>query len=287
MKIRCFVSLCVVAALLCACGGGDTVPIETRKVYTEEKTIVSDKYTIYQEEGTWFMEFPAVETVDPSESKSDQDADGERRVKSYPRFNSVYDMQEQIITGTLSDSDIALLKEDSRDGKLEICNPYDLQNVIPPINMDLEYVLWHGNVYYFRFRGSMAVGQIRSCTKEDYEYEVEIEQKTLSAARRSAISEVDSPDRNARVIHYMINSTERKKVIYEMHIGEYDFYAAEDFLLDVFEGASYTGKPSSEIPQTVRLYWNDGERYYFGYFSSFTERPTEEWITGFRVVPIA
>ena len=287
MKIRCFVSLCVVAALLCACGGGDTVPIETRKVYTEEKTIVNDKYTIYQEEEKWYMEFPSEETGDPSESGSGQDADGECIAVDYPDFNTIYEMQEQIITGNLSDSSIALFRSFSKNGKLEIYNPYDLLYLITPDNTEPGSIIWWGTGYSFEFCGPEVTGFIMCCSKEAYDYEFEAMYAGFPAESTSVISDVILTDRNAREVHYMTRSAELKKVIYESHTEEYDFYATEEFVLNYFEGAVRLTDPSSTIPWEVRLYWNDGERYYYGYFSSFTERPTEEWITGFRLVPIA
>lgn len=281
MKMRILIAMCLVLTLLCACTGEETIQTNPNIIYNEEP-IYAEQYTIYNEDGTWYMEFSPEETAADT---NPVEKDSVLIAKSYPRFDSIQDMQQQIITGTLSDSDIALLRADSKDNKLEICNPYDLHDLTLPDGLTCSSVSWSGDAYKFSLSGTAVSGYVTCCDKESYDYHFETMYASFPSEDTSVISEVILADRNAREVHYMTDSSECKKVIYELHTGEYDFYATELFVLNRFNDASQRTETSSTIPENVRLYWNDGEQYYYGYIYGFSERPTEQWITSFQLVP--
>ena len=285
MKTKIVIVLCLVAALLCACSGGEAVPIETRKVYTEEKTIVNEKYTIYQEEGTWFMEFPAEETENPAENAPKKSKDPICGVAPpYPEFASVYDMQEQIIEGTIQDSDLVRLKRESKNGKLEICNPYDLQYLHLPDDMVLGHVWWEGDSYGISFYGDVGRGSVECYDEETFNQQFEDYNADAIKYEFPVISDKTVPDRNAREVHYKTGVAELRNVFYELKIGRASLFVVEHYAIKYFSNRN--SETSNTVPSRVKLYWNDGEYYYVG-IVWVTERPSVEWLRSFRLVPVA
>ena len=163
---------------------------------------------------------------------------------------------------------------------MEICNPYDLQYLHLPDDMDLDHVWWEGDAYGISFYGDVGWGSVECMDEETFHQQFEAYDADAIQYKFSVISDKTVPDRNAREVHYMTGAAELRKVFYELKIGEASLYVLEHYTIKYF-GSSNDGT-SNTVPNRVKLYWNDGEHYYVG-IVWVTERPSVEWLRSFRL----
>lgn len=271
MKIRIVVSLCIVVVLLCSCATPTLVEHEN--------------YKIYKEDGKWYLEeFPDNSSKTQEKTGSTENSSNECMAIVAPKFNTLSEMREAIIGGTLSKSQITALRActGNENDSLEIYDPYKMKNLATPEDIKYDYVYLEGDYYSFQFSGENIIGYIVCCDKE--EYEKTYQNKYGITKKQSIISETVVSERNARVVHSETGAGEFNDVFYTITTKRGDtLYVKEQYALSYFD-ETRNDEVSETIPQNIRLFGNNGSNYYFGWFKGFEERPSVEWLQSFGLV---
>lgn len=267
MEIRTLVSLfLVVALLLCSCSA--------------DSAEMNPKYTIFEKDGKMYMEFRAedTETADTSAHKTENIA------IEYPHFDSISEMREQIRSGNISSDHLNSLRLAAENNVLEIWPINELFDVVLPSGLEYESISWLGNAYSFQIRTGGFHGYVMCCNEEYYTREYNEKFAYTLRSNATLISETVAADRNAQVIHYKNNTGEYKAVRYEITTAQGSIYVYERYCVDYYIGG-VDMDVSESIPNVVRIFGNEGDRYFFGWFSGFEERPAVDWLSSFSLIP--
>ena len=270
MKWRVFVSWCLVIVLLCAC--------------TAKRMSENEKYAIYQKEGNWYMEFYS----DFSEDKqSSQLSTHVSIAKEYPRFESISDMKNKIMTGNIPERQIAALQGDSTNNVLGICNPNDLCDLTSPGDLTYDYILWYGDTYSFEFDRTDFLGYFMCCDEEAFYQQFEENYAAFSNENCSVFSDKTISDRNAREVLYMTHNAMLKDILYDFSVGQTKIYVVERYALAYFGDDVNENEISESVPKSIRIFGNNGSDYFYGWIKGFDERPTIEWLGCFGLESVA
>lgn len=275
MKTRILVSLCLVVTLLCSCATPAPTP-----------TLVEfENYKIYEENGKWYLEdFPDNSSETEEKTDSSENSSNASIGVMFPQFNTISEMREAIIGGTLSGDQITALRvyTGNEDDPLEIYDPYEMRDLAAPNDIKYDYVLLEGECYSFQFEGSDFLGYIVCCDKEAYEKTYQ--NKYGITKNQSIISETTVSERDARVVHSETGAGEFKDIFYTITTKHGDtLYVKEQYDLSYFD-ETRNDKVSETIPQSIRLFGNNGTNYYYGWFKGFEERPSVKWLQSFGLV---
>lgn len=271
MRIRILVSLCLVVALLCSCATPTLVEHEN--------------YKIYKEDGKWYLELPPDKYEqywnDWQEEYTSEDAYIHYAAPIPPMFNTFSEMQEKIVSGDIPFERLAALWEMIKDNDvLETLNPYDLQNVKAPKELECTSILWYGDRYGFSFTGKEISGNVHYCTKEIYEEKYDAEMENWEQSWFTIISDTKVRKRNARVVCYTTGSAELKSVFYTVKskYGE-TLHIKEEYTL-----SSSNGTGTDTIPTSIEIFGEGRNTYFYSRFRGFQERPSVEWLQSFGLV---
>lgn len=275
MKIKFIAVWCLIIMLLCAC--------------STETLVGNEKYKIFEKDGNFYMEFQSNRTVE-NQTKSESSHLSVCISKSYPKFNSISDMQAKILDGDISDEQIAVLQTDGTNNILEICNPNNLYDLALPKNLAYDYILWYGDTYSFEIKDDSFMGYVFYSNEEEYNREFS-ENYYDSLKKHSIISDIAVSERNARVVHYMTHTGEFKDLFYTISTAYGDtLHVREEYVLRYFGDEKVTDKlldkVSEAIPKSISIFGSNGTNYYYGWFSGFEERPSVEWLSSFGLTPI-
>lgn len=279
MKIRLFVSWCLIIVMLCACTG---------KVSVENEV-----YSIYQKDGHWYLELhSSTSENDQSENTTGDPSANISIAIQYPKFNSIPEMRQKIKGGDIPEVQIAAMIENSNnnvlDGKnnvLEICDLDNLKDLSLPEGLTYEYILWLGDSYSFEIRQTDLLGYIVYCDREEFNQAFEREYVSFLNENCSVITDNPISDRNAREVRYVTHAAELKNLLYNFTTEHSSVYVLENYVIRYFHDAAQVNESPETIPQSVRIFGNDGENYFYGLFLGFEERPSIEWLESFRLVP--
>lgn len=275
MKWRFIISWCLVAIMLCSC--------------TANKTTQDGNYSIYTKDGVWYMEFhsdsPGDDQMTPG---SDQPQANASMTKEYPQFETISDMQSKIKNGDIPERQLASLQADSTNNVLEICDPDELWDLTMPGDLAYDYIVWHGNTYSFQFIQTDLLGYFECCDEETYHQQFEENYGPFSNENCSVFADKSISDRNAREVMYMTRSAMLKDVLYNFSSAQWNIYVVERYALAYFSNpAAHEEYTSETVPQSIRIFGNDGNRYFYGWMTELVERPTLEWLGAFGLAPIA
>ena len=283
MKLKFAIALCLIVSLLCACGQPNSdIPIEDG-VYSE-----NESYKMYIEDGKWYIEF-----FEPSdaENNSSKEMSGYSEVSPpSPVFDSAADMKEMLTREELPDSLVQQLKATLVGRKrLELCDPNKICELTTPEDFAYDVVGIDVRAYSYRFHKQDSIGVIYSTNKEVYDEAFETEYLNFANENYTITSETTTEDRNARVVYSSTPATNQKHILYKITAGESEIYVVEQYVLRRLDDGG-TGTRfsivSDTIPKRIDIFANDGTNYWYGWFMGFEERPSVEWLSSFRLVPI-
>ena len=202
----------------------------------------------------------------------------------YPKFQSVEQMRQAIITGSFTEPELIALTfaSDAAEG-IEICDPDHLYEVIAPEDFSLDYISWHGKDYYFDLNGETAQGSIHCYNQEDYEEDFSNGYKDFLTNSNITITKKQiTLNRLATVYYGHTDVAKFKFICYELRAGNKKMYIQEEYLL---EHENSDEPVSSDVPTTIGFWGTEDGGYFHGYFTNFTERPSVKWLKQFGIIP--
>ena len=271
MKMRILVSMCLVVALLCSCATPTLVEHEN--------------YKIYKEDGKWYLEdCPDNSSETQKQTENMKNSSDASMGVMLPKFETVSEMRETIIGGTLSDDQITALRvyNGNENDPLEIYDPYKMLDPAAPGDIKFDYVLLYGDYYSVEFIEKDSLGCVVCCDKETYEKAFQNEYGLTE--KHSIISETIVSDRNARVVLSQTEAAEFKHAFYTV-TTKYGgtLYVKEKYVLS-YTDTSTDLKVSDSIPKAIDIFGSDGENYFYGWIRGLEERPSVEWLQSFGLV---
>lgn len=275
MKLKFAIALCLIVSLLCACGQPNSdIPIEDG-VYSE-----NESYKMYIEDGKWYIEF-----FEPSDAENNSSKETSLEVSpSPPVFDSAADMKEMLTREELPDSLVQQLKA-MLDGRkrLELSDPNKICELRTPKGVTYNKVILGVNGYYFRFRKGDFFGVVY-CSKASYDWYFEKNYLKAVGEDYAVHSDTTTEDRSARVVHSSNANCEQKKIFYTISSEKSEIIVVETYVHEFFFDVDE--KVSETVPYSIELWGSDGTNYWYGCFYGFEERPSVEWLSSFRLVPI-
>lgn len=241
-------------------------------------------YLIYVINEKTYMQMPPNENKnEPIRAESDQHF-VEFSV-DYPRFETVAEMKEKILSGGIPEESLSGLRAKADEkNMLEICDPDSLFDLQLPNGLEYEYVEWYGTSYKFVLAAGHLFGYVVFCDESGYNkaYDEEFSYYTtfdgVNVLKDDTIAE-----RNARVIHYTNGTGEYIDISYGVATETGEVCVSERYCLKHYFGGI---DESKTVPHTVRIFGDEGDRYFYGWFVGFTERPTLEWFASFALDPV-
>ena len=145
------VFLCAVLLLLTACSTHG------------EKYAENELYTIYAKDGQYSLVMKQTPGLSGFEDGS--------VVRTDPKFSSLAEMREAILTGSFSDMELFAIQRFSKNdaGNIIICDINNLYEPVLPKNITIGEVVWHGDSYGFLFDTSRST-VFPSDTSQDSNY---------------------------------------------------------------------------------------------------------------------
>ena len=204
---------------------------------------------------------------------------------SYPKFHSLDEMRESIISGSFTEHELYTLSRASQsaDGRIEICDLDNLYKCTAPAEFSLKNITWRGKSYDFHFSSEKVWGGVYCYNKEEYtEKYNEGYQDFLLNPNVTLIKQEEIKERSATVYYCNTSRAELKYICYEIGVGDKKMFIQEEYLLKIRDN---TEKVSSDIPSTIYFWGTENGGYFYGIFFDFTERPSVEWLCEFGITP--
>ena len=211
-----------------------------------------------------------------------------KRVDS-PTYASVAEMKQGIQDGNitvpqLKDIYRAMYRINRlRNGSVPIVDINNLYDACLPSSISDKKVIWSGLGYRFEFQEGTVKGSISVTDEKTYEervgwYSVSgyFKAHGYTSQDYSIISETYDPERNATIIVYqpMFSEMKLKRV----------FYSYSDDTKTIAYAEYYTDE-NDPLPESIHFVGEQGDCYFDGGMSGFSEMPSYEWLTSFGMVP--
>lgn len=268
MKLKSLLWVCLLLMALCACSDN----------------VVEKQYTIYKEDGKTYMQLPPNGNknehirVETNQHSMDISVD-------YPRFETVAEMKEKILSGEIPEESLSGLRARTDEkNMLEICDPDNLFDLLLPNDLEYEYIEWYGASYKFVLDSRNLTGHVYFCDESRYTKAYDEEFSYYTTFDGVNILEDNTvADRNARVIHYTNGTGEYMNISYSVPTETGKVCVSERYcLMHYFGGID----ESESVPFSVRIFGDEGDRYFYGFFVRFAERPSQEWFASFTLDPV-
>lgn len=223
-----------------------------------EQSIETKQYRLFWENGKSYMEFS---TAAPATGN------GFLVALEHPRFSSVYEMKQGILSGDFSDAELCALRAytPSNINTVEICNIHSLYEATLPAGIEIEHIELYGKEYTFEFDG----GNISYITQETFEYEVERTYNGSALSDSISITSIEAiADRNAEVMRYNYGGSEIERVRYTNETSN-----GMQYILEVYKDG---------VVSRLCILGTLGNAYYkVNYVENLTQRPSIEWLSAF------
>lgn len=203
----------------------------------------------------------------------------------YPEFQSVEEMRQGILTGSFEEYEIhELLRASMRsDNGLDIWNLDHLYDFTAPDEFSLEKIRWCGNYYDCDLTSDTAWGGIYCYGEEDYTEKLDHGYKDfLTNPNFTVTDQRKTPNRFATVYYGHTDVAKFKYICYELRSGDKKMYIQEEYTL---EFKTHPEEGSSSVPDTIYLWGEENDGYFYGVFFDFAERPTTKWLLQFGIKP--
>lgn len=202
----------------------------------------------------------------------------------YPEFETIAQMQQAIITGSFTETELIALTfgKDDADG-IEICNPNQLFEATAPEEFTLDHITLLGTDYYFDFHSDTAQASIHCDNRTDYEEEFSSGYKDFLTNSNITITKKQITfNRFATVYYGHTDVAEFKFICYKLRAGNKTMYIQEEYLLKIDKDREQV---SSEVPETISIWGEENGGYFHGYLTDLTERPSLKWLVQFGITP--
>lgn len=212
------------------------------------------------------------------------DVDGSRALL-YPKFTSLDEMRQSIITGSLAEYELEALSYNSQstEGEIEICDLDHLYEYTAPAEFTLEYIMLFGKSYQFLLSCEKVWGGIYCYNEKEYTEKYNRGyKKFLSNPLVTLIEQEEIDDRSATVYHCNTDVAKKKYICYEICVGNKKMFIQEEYLLECDNDRL---KVSSDVPSTIYFWGEEQSSYFYGVFFDFSERPSVEWLCQFGLTP--
>ena len=241
----------------------------------EPYEIKADDYTLIKNENGCYLTFDDI-------SKYQNNSNG-GSVLADVVFKSIKDFKDSVTQGLLTDDDKYIVASfpKNTDGSIKTCDFNNLYEPILPQGSSITKVLWESDNYSFRIiEEDVYYGYFNIFTAEDYmriyqdEYENALNKDTIT------ITETEEADGKV-IIHYKTKAAKLKLERYTLQSGDKTIIIDKKFII--------TGdpilNPSDTVPSNIRLYCNEGDKYYIINIDTVYEDPTDEWLLEFGLKP--
>ncbi len=268
MKKHLIVTCCVLllVSFLISCGAN------------EKKNFITDTdagYEIEESDGKFYL----VITDDAYKSTIN-----ESQTEPYLSFSSVSEMKDKILSGKLTENEIAKMSTFSKnsDKKIEVM---DFKKVYEPIfPSDIIWdgsVKWYGKYYHPSFVKSDKFMYMTFSVQTSDIYQDSLQRSKDSIHNNDLVTITDTvqtEERNATVYHYTTSSGEFKSIEYVIETENGKIFVMEDYRLTT----NNKDLPTSDtIPSSIDLYGDFGDRYFDCFITGLTERPSLAWLSCF------
>lgn len=273
MKHRFVVVICLVLSLLCGCGQSGQ---PSKEIYSE-----NELYKMYKEDGKWYIEF-----LQPADGEDSNAPSNNNIAITYPQFDSAIDLANMLKSGNIPDEYIRVLRSGKSNNVLEISDPNKICDLKMPNSLEYKYVSWHGDAYHFEIEKEDFIGYIDCYDVIQDQYTRKFEEyQNFPNENHTVTSDITVEDRNARIVYSYTSTCEQKNILYKITAGKSEIYVRETYVIQNLDD-ELTFIVSDTIPYTINVWGSDETHYWHGWFMGFKERPSVEWLSSFRLVPI-
>ena len=214
-----------------------------------------ERYQLIQEEGEYYLYFPALQYTPPKDSATIID------YYSYIPFDSIAEMQEDILQDRFTDGELGYMLHcaNNKNLRFKICDPYHLYEPVYPDYFERYVIRWRGYSYDLQFPNDIPGLYARMCIwSKDY-YEKVISESKLDKTKN---------DRENKVISFTEDpeTGERDLVVYRgnwwdtIHMTEYTL-TNENRTLHICE--SYVINGETETLKSIDIYGCEQDSYFW------------------------
>lgn len=237
-------------------------------------------YSITVEDGQYYLT--------PTTDLSSVDA---RQALIYPKFSTVSEMRQGIISGSFTEENLYALSRSSAnaDGTIDICDLDDLYECTVPSELGTKNIVWCGKYYYFNLiniSGRSVWGSIRCCDEDTFINNFSKEYMGFLSNPNATLTRQEEIDERSATIYYTTTATNAKLkyICYEIQEGDKHIFIQEEYLLEIEHDLL---KTSSTVPLSISYWGTDGSGHFYGHLHDLSERPSVEWLSQFGLTPSA
>ena len=262
--------LAVIVLLLSACNSNRTLQAKTYY------------YTLFTEKGQWFME------VRSARVKSDIDRNTAKEII----ITSPGDLRDKIMNGDFPASYINdyIQRTPFCNYTIQICNMDRLYDLRLPTGLHYDRINWYGDSYYFSvpIDGSVINAGFYCTSQEDYlqQFDYYFQQQF-----RDNIILDTTDDQGTRNVYTLLGdfSVDHYR-IYMLQTPSQTLHVCEHRRYNDYSGRLNETNAIHLLeafnPKTkTTIFGTDGSYYFYGLLPHIDERPTEQWLSSFALVP--
>ena len=261
--------LAVTILLLSACSSGRTVQAKTYY------------YTLFTENGQWFME------VRSARVKSDIDRNTAKEII----ITSPGDLRDKIMNGDFPAAYICdyVQRPPFSNYTIQICNLDRLYDLCLPKGLHYDGIDWYGDSYRFSvpIDGAIYGTSFYCASQEDYlrlfdyyfreQFQNNILQDTTDGQGTRDVYTLSLYSLDHYKIYILQTPSQTLHVCEHRRYNDYSGRLNEVNAIFLLEAAN----PKIE----TTIFGTDGSYYFYGYLPYSNERPTEQWLSSFALVP--
>lgn len=206
----------------------------------------------------------------------------------YPKFSSVSEMRQGIITGSYMEEPLAeaymyalTSSSEVSTGTIEICNLDKLYECTTPSDMDTLNIVWYGGSYLFNLSGETTLAGIHCCDQEEYIANFNEGYMDFLSNPKVVVTNQEAIEERSATVYYSTTSiAEMKDICYEIIDGDKHIFIQETYLL---ESNHDLLEESSATPLSIKLWGTENAGYFYGSIHNLSERPSVEWLSQFGI----
>ena len=250
-----------------------TVTHETEN--DEPYEIKVDDYTLIKNENGCYLTFDDISKYQSNSNSSMEVANVE--------FSSIKEFKDRVTKGLLTNGEKNIVADFSKydNGYIKMCDFNNLYEPMLPQGSTIPRVLWEADSYSFEIcRENIYYGYLLIMTKEGYtriyenEYENALNKDTITITKTEEID-------GKCIIYYKTSAASIRLERYTLYSGDKTIIVDKKFVL---EGHPLLN-PSETVPINIRMYCNEGNKYYIVNIDTVYEDPTDGWLLEFGLKP--
>ncbi len=206
-------------------------------------------------------------------------------------FNTLKEFRDTVAKGNLTDgqkAQIAAVFPKDEKGNVLTCDFDKLYAPTLPKDVSMGNVVWGGATYAFRLNSANGIfGYLKYLTSSSYKGLFNREYETLFDRDLIHVTETRNLGNGKTETYYYTDAGEFKSVRFSMSVGTKTIIVDKNYCLSRNYDSTSLGlaEPSADYPSQVRLYCDEGDKFWSTSLFGFTEDPTDEWLMQFGLTP--